>query len=137
MYLLSGVLTAVVGLGMMVSSTSESTFIYGGLTYALVTGFCYAAFTATVLETIGKDEKSASTKYTLFTAAGNVAIAYTGFVDSRFAANHGVAGVVGCDAALNIAGVVVLGLVFWKLGSFGKSRHVPEPPLPVAKVIDE
>ena len=137
MYLLSGVLTAAVGLAMAFSPTSESTFIYGGLTYALVTGFCYAAFTATVLETIGKDEKSASTKYTLFTAAGNVAIAYTGFVDSRFDKSYGVAGVVGSDAALNIAGVIILAIVFWKLGSFGKSRHVPEPPLPVAKVVDD
>jgi len=136
MYLLSGVLTAVVGIGMAVSPASETTFIYGGLMYALVTGFCYAAFTATVLETIGKDREGASTRYTLFTAAGNVAIAYVGFVNSRFEAHHGVAGVVSSDAALNIAGVVVLGLVFWKLGSFGKSRHVPEPPLPVAKMVD-
>jgi hypothetical protein len=27
---------------------------------------------------------------------------------------------------LNIAGVVVLGLVFWRLGSFGKWRHPRE-----------
>jgi MFS family permease len=137
MYLLSGVLTAIVGLAMALSPTSESTFIYGGLTYALVTGFCYAAFTATVLETIGKDTKSASTRYSMFTAAGNVAIAYVGLIDSRFMKHHGVDGVVGSDAVLNIAGVVVLGLVFWKLGSFGKTRHVPDPELPVAKVVDK
>jgi MFS transporter, PAT family, beta-lactamase induction signal transducer AmpG len=144
MYLLSGVLTAVVGVVMAVSPASEATFTMGALTYALVTGFCYSAFTATVLETIGADTKSASTRYSLFTAAGNVAITYVGFVDSRFEAHHGVAGVVGSDAMLNIAGVVVLGLVFWRLGSFGKSRHVPEPEskltppekpeLPVAKI---
>ena len=136
MYLLSGVLTAIVGAVMALSPPSEATFTAGALTYALVTGFCYAAFTATVLETIGKDTKSASTRYSMFTAAGNLAIAYVGLIDSRFEAHHGVAGVVGSDAALNIAGVVVLGLVFWKLGSFGKSRHVPEPELPVAKVVD-
>ncbi|MEO6777692.1 MAG: MFS transporter [Kofleriaceae bacterium] len=136
MYLLSGVLTAVVGVGMAVSPASQATFTTGALTYALVTGFCYAAFTATVLETIGKDTKSASTRYSMFTAAGNVAIAYVGLIDSRFEAHHGVAGVVSSDAVLNLAGVVVLGLVFWKLGSFGKSRHVPEPPVPTAKVVD-
>lgn len=123
MYLLSGALTALVGLGMAFSPRSEMTFTVGALTYALVTGFCYAAFTATVLETIGKDAKSASTRYSMFTAAGNVAIAYVGLVNSRFSRQHGVEGVVGSDAVLNIAGVVVLGLVFWKLGSFGKSRH--------------
>ena len=125
MYLLSGLLTAAVGIGMAVSPASQSTFTVGALTYALVTGFCYAAFTATVLETIGHDAKSASTRYSMFTAAGNVAITYVGLIDSRFEKHHGVAGVVTSDAVLNIAGVLVLGLVFWRLGSFGKSRHMP------------
>lgn len=124
MYLLSGVLTAIVGIGMAISPPTQLTFIVGALTYALVTGFCYAAFTATVLETIGTGSKSASTRYSLFTAAGNAAIAYTGLVDTRFEKHHGVAGVVGSDAVLNIAGVVVLGFVFWRLGSFGKTKHV-------------
>lgn len=136
MYLLSGVLTAIVGLGMAFSPPSQMTFTVGGLLYALVTGFCYAAFTATVLETMGKDSKSAATRYSLFTASGNFAIWYVGLIDTRFASKYGVNGVVASDAVLNIAGVVVLGLVFWKLGSFGKSRHVPEPELPVAKVVD-
>jgi len=104
------------------------TFTAGALTYALVTGFCYAAFTATVLETIGSDDKSAATRYSLFTAAGNVGIAYVGLIDSRFEARHGVSGVVASDAVLNLAGVVVLGFVFWRLGSFGKSRHKDVTP---------
>jgi hypothetical protein len=85
-----------------------------------------------VLETIGTDPKSASTRYSMFVAAGNVAIAYVGLIDTRFKEHHGVAGVVGSDALLNIAGVVVLGAVFWKLGSFGKSKHTPAPELPKA-----
>ena len=136
MYLLSGALTAVVGIGIAISPPSELTFMIGAFTYMLVTGFCYAAFTATVLETIGNDTKSASTRYTMFTAAGNVAIAYVGLVDTRFAEHHGATGVVTSDAVLNIAGVLVLGAVFWRLGSFGKSRHVQEPEFPVARVIE-
>lgn len=127
MYLLSGALTAAVGVTMALSPRSEMTFTVGALTYALVTGFCYAAFTATVLETIGTDAKSASTRYSMFTAAGNVAIAYVGLVNSRFSANHGVEGVVMSDAALNMAGVIVLAIIFWRLGSFGKSRHPRQP----------
>ncbi len=127
MYLLSGVLTAVVGIGMAVSPPTQLTFTIGALTYALVTGFCYAAFTATVLETIGTGTKSASTRYSLFTAAGNVAIAYVGLVDTRFEKHHGVAGVVGSDAALNLIGVVILAFVFWRLGSFGKRKHTATP----------
>ena len=55
----------------------------------------------------------------------NVGIAYVGLIDSRFEARHGVSGVVASDAILNLAGVIVLGFVFWRLGSFGKSRHKP------------
>ncbi len=140
MYLLSGLLTAAVGIAMAASPASRATFTAGALTYYLVTGFCFAAFTATVLETIGNDTKSASTRYSLFTAAGNVAIAYVGLIDTRFNEHHGVAGVVASDAVLNVAGVIVLGFIFWRLGSFGKSRHVPAAPpapdLPEAKVVD-
>ena len=127
MYLLSGALTAVCGIVMALSPASETTFIWGALTYALITGFCYSAFTATVLETIGRSTKSASMQYSMFVAAGNAAIAYVGLVDSRFHERSGVAGVVGSDAALNLGGVVVLGIVFWMLGSFGKSRHPATP----------
>jgi len=127
MYLLSGVLTAACGIAMALSPASETTFLWGTLTYALITGFCFSAFFATVLETIGKGGKAAATKYSLFLAAGNIAIAYVGLVNSRFHEEHGVEGVVASDAALNLGGVVVLGTVFWLLGSFGKSRHKPEP----------
>jgi MFS family permease len=119
-YLLSGALTAACGLVMAFSPRVELTYIVGVITYYLITGFCYSAFTATVLETIGDGAKSASTQYAVFVAAGNAAIAYVGLVDTRFAESHGVEGVIKSDALLNIAGVVVLGLVFWKLKSFGK-----------------
>jgi len=138
MYLLGGALTAVCGIAMALSPRSEMTFIWGSLTYALITGFCYSAFTATVLETIGNSGKAASTQYSLFVAAGNAAIAYVGLADSRFYEKHGVEGVVGSDASLNIAGVIVLGVVFWLLGSFGKSRHQPPvSPVPPPGVVSK
>ena len=124
MYLLSGALTAVCGIAMALSPRTEITFIWGVLSYSLITGFCYAAFYATVLETIGKGGRAAATKYSLFVAAGNAAIAYVGLVDTRFHENHGVEGVVGSDAALNLAGVVVLGIVFWSLGLFKRKPAV-------------
>ena len=149
-YLLSGLLTAVCGLAMMVSPRTEMTFVVGGTVYALVTGLCYAAFTATVLETIGKGGENASTQYALFVAAGNAAIAYVGLVDTRFSDRYGVEGVVGSDAGLNIIGVVVLGGIFAYLGYFKSLRHTPQmppgpaevvpvappAPLPTARVVD-
>lgn len=138
MYLLSAVMTAACGVVMALSPRTETTFFAGALVYQLITGFCYAAFTATVLETIGKAGKAASTQYTLFVAAGNGAITWVTLVDTRFHEKHGVEGVVWSDALLNIAGVVVLAVVFVALGTFGKSRHKPptESALPTATVID-
>jgi len=130
MYLVAGGLTAVCGIMMALSPPSESTFVWGALAYALITGFCYSAFTATVLETIGEGAAAASTRYSMYAAAGNLAIAYVGLADTRFASEAHVEHVVWADAALNLGGVVVLGLVFWRLGSFGRTRHRPEPPGP-------
>jgi PAT family beta-lactamase induction signal transducer AmpG len=142
MYLLAGTLTALVGIAMMLSPRNEVTFAWGVMTYLLVTGFCYSAFTATVLETIGKGGQAASTQYSLFVAAGNAAIAYVGLIDTRFHAKHGVEGVIASDAALNLAGVLILGIVFWRMGVFAKRRltgandEAQPPALPIARVVD-
>jgi len=132
MYLASGTLTAVVGVLMAISPRSVETYAIGVCFYYLVMGYCFVSFSATVLETIGSGGKAAATKYTLYTAAGNAAISYVNLVDTRFEKTHGVEGVVFADAVLNIAGVILLALVFWRLGAFGRWRHTHkmEPPVP-------
>jgi PAT family beta-lactamase induction signal transducer AmpG len=134
LYLASGTMTAACGIVMALSPRTELTYAVGVATYALITGFCYSAFTATVLETIGRAGRAASTQYSLFVAAGNAAIAYVGLVDTRFHEHHGVEGVITSDAALNLAGVAILAVVFWRLGSFGKWRHPVEKLAPVTEV---
>ena len=144
MYLLSGVLTAVVSLAISTQANTQIVYWVGTSGYNLVTGFCFAAFTATVLETIGHGDSAAGTKYTLFTAAGNVAIAYTNLVNTR-AYEHGgnsTHALFQSDAVLNLAGAAVLGAIFWRLRSFGASKHPPEAQaasaeLPRARVHDE
>ena len=119
---------------------TREVYIVGVSVYNLVTGFCFAAFTATVLETIGHGDAAAGTKYTLFTAAGNIAITYTNFVDTHAYAHwsNSSGALFACDALQNIAGVVVLGAIFWRLRTFGASRHPPErAKLPVARVHDD
>ncbi|MCX5745014.1 MAG: MFS transporter [Proteobacteria bacterium] len=118
MYLLGGVLIAMVGFAMALAPVVEVTYVWGVICYALFTGICYSAFTAMVLETIGVGGIAAATQYTLFMAAGNTAINYVGFIDSRFDKAYGVQGVTAADAALNAIGVLVIGLVFWRTGSF-------------------
>ena len=132
LYLVSGGLTALCGIVMALSPHTRDTYLWGVMTYNLITGFCYSAFTATVLETIGdKAGRAASMQYALFVAAGNVAIGYVGFVDTRFGGHvkmpNGetqpiVENVIFSDATLNIIGVLILSFAFWKLGSFGKAR---------------
>lgn len=120
LYLAAGVLTAIVGGAMTFSPVTATTFDWGVAAYSLATGFSYAAFTATVLETIGEGGTAAATQYTLFVAAGNAAISYVGFASSRFHESYGVVGMTGSDALLNLGGVVVLGFVFWRLGAFAR-----------------
>jgi PAT family beta-lactamase induction signal transducer AmpG len=122
LYLLSGGLTAACGIVMALSPHTELTYAVGATAYNLIAGFCFAAFTATVLETIGAGGKAAGTQYALFLSAGNAAIGYVGLVDTRFNKSYGVDGMIASDATLNLLGVAILGYAFWRLGSFGKRR---------------
>ncbi len=88
-YLLSGALTAAVGALMMLGGMNATTYLVGVAAYLLVSGLCYAAFSAVVLEAIGKAGHSAAAQYTLFTAAGNAAVTYVGFFDTRFHHRYG------------------------------------------------
>ncbi len=123
MYLLSSVLTAICGLVMMLSPLSPTTYAVGVTVYLFIAGFCYAAFSAAVLETIGKGGAAASTQYALFVSCGNLAIAWVGLVDTRFHDRHGPRGLLGVDAALNIAGVIVLFFLFRIFGGFKKREE--------------
>jgi len=130
LYLGAGALTAVCGIVMALSPRTAQTYIVGVTVYTLIAGFGYAAFTATALETIGKNARAAATQFSLFVAAGNFAILYVGLIDTRFEAAHGVEGVIWSDATLNLVGIALLTAAFWRLGSFGKWRHPADPADP-------
>ena len=83
-------------------------------------GLCYSAFSAAVLETIGKGGAAASTQYALFVSCGNLAIAYVGFIDTRFHEGYGPRGLLAVDAALNVAGIIALYFLFRAFGGFKK-----------------
>lgn len=119
MYLLSGFLTAVCGVAMMLAPVTPPTYAVGVSAYLFVAGFCYASFSSVVLESIGTGGAAASTQYQLFVSAGNAAIAYVGLVDTRFHHWRGARGLLGVDAALNIIGIAALALLF---------RFLPKAP---------
>jgi MFS family permease len=120
-YLFSGALIALVDLAMSCGPQTPAVYIAGTLAYSLAAGLCFAAFTAMVLEIIGKVDRSAATQYTLFDAAGNLATAYLAWLDGHgydyFKARHlaGSSGLLLTDAGMNIAGVIGLGLMMWLL----------------------
>ena len=112
-YLISGGLTAVCGVIMGLCPLTPMTYAVGVSAYLLVTGFCYASFSAVVLEAIGKAGAAASTQYTLFTAAGNAAIAYVGVIDTRYHHAYGPKGLLFVDAGLNVAGIFLLAIMIY------------------------
>jgi MFS family permease len=115
-YLLAGTLTAACGIAMMLAPLTPTTYAVGVTTYLFTSGLCYTAFSAMVLETIGNAADSGSTQYQLFASAANTAIAYVGFIDTRFHHWRGPAGLLGVDAALNLVGVAALVIVFRRGG---------------------
>jgi PAT family beta-lactamase induction signal transducer AmpG len=127
-YLASGALTAICGLAMSFAPLQPATYAIGVCTYLFIAGLCYAAFSAVVLEAIGRAGAAASTQYTLFTAAGNAAIGYVGFVDTRFHEHHGPRGLLRVDAGLNLIGIAVLGLMIYFL-----FRNKPLEAEPIAE----
>ncbi len=114
-YLAAGALTALVAIAFALAPCSPRTYAWGTLLYLAVTGFCYAAFTAFVLEVIGAARDTAATQYTLFTAAGNQAIAYVikldgvgrGFYERHVDAAHSGRGLLYTDALLNLVGIAL------------------------------
>jgi hypothetical protein len=97
---------------MAIAPLSPTNYAVGVLVYLFVTGFDYAAFTAFVLEVVGDREgPAASTRYTLFTAAANGAIAYVGRLDGFGYKHWGARGLLWTDAVANVAGIGILSAV--------------------------
>jgi MFS family permease len=115
-YLISGGLTAACGLAMAAAPISPTTYAYGVLVYYFITGLNYASFSAFVLEIVGGEQRgAAATRYTLFTAAANGAIAYVGWLDGVGYRRWGPRGQLVVDAGLNLGGIVALAALMWLL----------------------
>jgi hypothetical protein len=107
-YLASGALTALVGFAMTAFPLERTNYIVGVSAYLFVSGLCYSAFSAVVLEAIGTAGEAASTQYTLFSSAGNAAIAYVGKLDTVFSGRFGPKAPLATDAIANVVGIALL-----------------------------
>ena len=122
LYLIAGILTATVAIGIALAPKTVTTYVVGCLCYMAVAGLAYAAFSAVVYEIVGTAGKTASTLYSVFPAAGNQAIAYTVYFDGQAGQKWGTQAIFWSDAALNILGVFFL---FFLLRVFFPDRNRP------------
>ena len=104
-YAAMGALMALVALALSVAPLTPQAFVWGGLAYALVTGFAYAAFTGLVLEVI--EGGGAATKYNIFAALSNTPITYMGVLLAGIAEKGGPVRMLQVEAGAGIAGIVV------------------------------
>ncbi len=104
-YCLFGALLAALAVAMALCPRTETAFIAFALAYAVLLGMSYAAFTAVVLEAIGRG--AAATKYSLLASLSNVPIGYVTWIDGQVYARAGAGSMLYAEAALGVAGLLL------------------------------
>jgi len=104
-YALYGVLLTLCAVAMALSPRTESMYVVFTMTYAVVNGFCYAAFSAVALEAIGRG--AAATKYNLFASLSNMPIGYMTAVHGWAAVRWGAGGMLNCEAVVAVVAVLL------------------------------
>ena len=88
---------------------SPAIWIGAALLYQALVGACYSAYSAAVLEVIGRG--AAATKFNLMASVSNVPIAIMPLVDGALHDRHGSNGMFYGEAALSVAAALLFGLV--------------------------
>ena len=108
-YCAFGLALAVVAVGMALCPRTSDQYIFWTSAYAIVTGLCYAAYCAVVLEAIG--DTAAATKFSFLSAVSNAPLMLMTFVDGAANTRWGTSGMLWADASCGVAGVVVFAIV--------------------------
>jgi MFS family permease len=108
-YAVSGLMLAIVALGMALLPHDVAMYVVFTLLYQFATGIAFACFTGFVLEIIGSG--AAATKYNAFASLSNIPITYMTVVAGWASTNHGPTNMLLVDAGSEIAGIAVLLLV--------------------------
>lgn len=93
----------------MLAGHSPGVYYTGTILYLTTTGFCYARFTALVLEVLGSGVHGTSTRYSLLLAAGNLPVAYVIWADGVGYHYFGTHGLFGVDAGGNFLVFAIVG----------------------------
>jgi hypothetical protein len=116
-YALSGGLTALAAVGMLLSPMTPATYTVGTLAYNFTNGIAFATWAGMVLEVVGHSA-AVATKYALFVASSNLAIStvtklngwasgFRGF-GGQWEREAGARGALFFDAAITAVGIVVV-----------------------------
>lgn len=105
-YAVSGVALALTAFAMALMPRTTWSYVLWVFGYQFALGMCYAAFTAFVLDIIGKG--AAATKYNLLASLANIPITLMGRWDGQVAEARGHGSMLWFDGTMGIAGAVVL-----------------------------
>jgi len=108
-YCAFGIVLAIVAVAMALAPRTQTMFVIFTCIYAFVMGFCYAAFGAVVLETIGAG--AAATKYNLLAGISNAPIAYQTIIDGWGHDRWGASGLLYVEALCGAAAVALYVIV--------------------------
>jgi MFS transporter, PAT family, beta-lactamase induction signal transducer AmpG len=129
-YALSGGLTALCAVAMLVAPLSPTTYAWGTLTYSFANGIAFATWAGMVLEMVGHTA-AVTTKYALFNATANQAISYVTFLDGKVPEWMGwpeARGALATDAVLTGIGISILAVMVMVT-----RRPARVAPLPLAR----
>lgn len=104
-YWCAGALQIANAVAMAFSPRTPTQFILWTTVYAFVTGLTYAAFTAVVLEAIGRS--AGATKYSLLASLSNMPIAWMTVVDGHANDRWGTRGMLLAEATIASAAIVL------------------------------
>ncbi len=108
-YCLFGVLVGLVAVVMALAPRTGTVFVVGNLAYSVGLGACYAAYSAAVLDAIGKG--AAATKFNIMAAASNFPIWAMGQVDGQLHDRLGSGGMLFGEAGAAVAAALGFGLL--------------------------
>ena len=104
-YACIGLALAAIATGMALSPATVTMYIVWSLVYAFGVGLSYAAFTAVVLEAMGKG--SGATKYNIYASLANFPIWWLGLLLGVAAQRYGMRKMLLTEAVLGVLGVIV------------------------------
>ncbi|HSQ65963.1 MAG TPA: MFS transporter [Polyangiaceae bacterium] len=104
-YATIGLVLAVIAAGMAGSPRTVTMYVVWNLVYALGVGLAYAAFTAVVLDAMGKG--SGATKYNVYASLSNFPIWWLGLLLGVTADRWGAGSMLLVEAAMGVVGVLI------------------------------